>query len=105
MYLRLNPKRRFRQITYGIMIFVTLYSLVSILVFTLMCIPVEAQWDITLMPKAHCIDQLKFIYANAACNIISDIVTLVLPIKLCWQLQATIKLKILLMGVFTAGSL
>ncbi|PLB35582.1 uncharacterized protein BDW47DRAFT_133375 [Aspergillus candidus] len=103
-YLRLSPERRFRQLTWAIMGFVILYSVISVLLFTIGCIPVDAMWDITLMDHAKCFDQLSFVYANAACNVFSDLVTLVLPIKLCYNLQTTFRQKALLLGLFTMGS-
>ncbi|PKX90720.1 putative integral membrane protein (Pth11) [Aspergillus novofumigatus IBT 16806] len=103
-YLRLNPERRFRQWTYGIMAFVFIYSLISILVFTCGCIPVTAMWDMTQMATAKCVDQLAFVYANAAFNLLSDLMTLILPIKLCWSLQTTRKQKVLLCLVLAMGS-
>ncbi|ODM15122.1 hypothetical protein SI65_09361 [Aspergillus cristatus] len=59
-YLRLSPDKRFRQMTYAIMIFVAVYSLLSILLFTLGCKPVAATWDVSLMSKTKCIDQMAF---------------------------------------------
>lgn len=87
------------------MIFVAVYSLLSILLFTLGCKPVAATWDVSLMSKAKCIDQMAFVYANAAFNIFSDVITLILPIKLCWTLQTSLKQKFLLLVVLTMGSL
>ncbi|PWY91668.1 hypothetical protein BO94DRAFT_583604 [Aspergillus sclerotioniger CBS 115572] len=103
-YLRLSPEKRFRQMTYAIMVFVALYNIISLLVFTLGCLPVQAMWDVTLMPTAKCVQQLSFVYANAAFNLFSDLITLALPIKLCWSLQTTIKQRVLLMLVLMMGS-
>ncbi|PYI02483.1 hypothetical protein BO78DRAFT_472604 [Aspergillus sclerotiicarbonarius CBS 121057] len=103
-YLRLSPEKRFRQMTYAIMAFVAIYNIISLLVFTLGCLPVQAMWDVTLMPTAKCVQQLSFVYANAAFNLFSDLITLALPIKLCWSLQTTIKQRILLMLVLMMGS-
>jgi hypothetical protein len=86
------------------MAFVFIYSLISILVFTCGCIPVTAMWDVTQMATAKCVDQLAFVYANAAFNLLSDLMTLILPIKLCWALQTTLKQKILLIVVLAMGS-
>jgi hypothetical protein len=104
-YLRLSPEKRFRKLTYAIMIFVAVYSLLSILLFTIGCIPVRAMWDVTLMDQARCIDQLSFVYANAAFNIFSDLATLILPIKICWTLQASMRQRVLLLVLFVMGSL
>jgi hypothetical protein len=86
------------------MAFVFIYSLISILVFTCGCIPVTAMWDMTQMATAKCVDQLAFVYANAAFNLLSDLMTLILPIRLCWSLQTTLKQKILLGLVLAMGS-
>ena len=103
-YLRLNPEKRFRQMTYAIMGFVAFYSLLSILIFTLGCNPVQAMWDVTIK-DAKCVDQFAFVYANAAFNVFSDLVTLLLPIKICWSLQTSVRQRMLLMIVFGTGSL
>ncbi|PYH89193.1 hypothetical protein BO71DRAFT_390114 [Aspergillus ellipticus CBS 707.79] len=103
-YLRLSHEKRFRQMTYAIMIFVAVYNILSLLIFTLGCSPVQAMWDVTLMPTAKCVDQLAFVYANAAFNLFSDIITLALPIRLCWSLQTTLKQRVLLMLVLMMGS-
>ncbi|KAB8226401.1 hypothetical protein BDV33DRAFT_226894 [Aspergillus novoparasiticus] len=102
-YLRLNPEKRFRQMTFAIMGFVAFYSLLSILIFTLGCNPVQAMWDVTIK-DAKCVDQFAFVYANAAFNVFSDLVTLILPIKICWSLQTSLRQRMLLMVVFGTGS-
>ncbi|KAI9930819.1 hypothetical protein MW887_011577 [Aspergillus wentii] len=103
-YLRLSPEKRFRQMTFAIMAFVAVYSILSIFLFTFGCNPIAAQWDMTLMDHATCIDQLAFVYANAVFNVVSDVVTLVLPIRLCWSLQTRFRQKLLLMIVLVMGS-
>ncbi|OGM47964.1 integral membrane protein (Pth11) [Aspergillus bombycis] len=102
-YLRLSPEKRFRQMTFAIMVFVAFYSLLSILIFTLGCNPVRAMWDVTIQ-DAKCVDQFAFVYANAAFNVFSDLVTLILPIKICWSLQTSLRQRMLLMVVFGTGS-
>jgi hypothetical protein len=61
-------------------------------------------WDMTQMATAKCVDQLAFVYANAAFNLLSDLMTLILPIRLCWALQTTLKQKVLLCMVLAMGS-
>lgn len=56
------------------------------------------------MATAKCVDQLAFVYANAAFNLLSDLMTLILPVKLCWALQTTLKQKVLLCVVLAMGS-
>ncbi|KAB8235711.1 putative integral membrane protein (Pth11) [Aspergillus alliaceus] len=102
-YLRLNPDKLFRKMTFAIMTFVAVYSLLSIFIFTMGCIPVQAMWDITIK-GAKCVDAFAFVYANAAFNVFSDVVTLILPIKLCWSLQTSLRQRMLLMVVFGTGS-
>ena len=104
-YLRLSPEKRFRQITYAIMAFVAAYSLTSILVFTLGCQPVAAMWDVSKSAGAKCVDQFSFVYANAAFNVFSDVIILILPIRLCWSLQVSWRQKTMLLMLFILGSL
>lgn len=89
---------------FAIMFYVTASSVVSVIFFTFPCQPVAAAWDITI-PNPRCINEVAWIYANAALNISTDVLTLILPIKLCWGLQRTFKQKLLLIVLFMMGSL
>ncbi|KAF2136817.1 uncharacterized protein K452DRAFT_117195 [Aplosporella prunicola CBS 121167] len=103
-YLRLNPDETFRKATFCLMGLVVAYNVLSMIVFTCVCVPVRAQWDV-LMTNAKCINQLAFVYANASLNVVTDFFGLFLPIRMVWDLQfRSTKHKILLLIALTAGS-
>lgn len=102
-YLRLNPEKKFRYTAYAIMAVVSAYNVISVLIATLGCTPIASGWDITIPGK--CVNKKAFYYVQAICNILTDFATLFLPIKLCWNLQAPRRQKIVLFLLFVVGSL
>lgn len=52
------------------------------------CSPVQAAYDITILPEDEsCVDINAFYLANAAVNIFTDILTYTLPMPLVMKLQ------------------
>ena len=68
------------------------------------CRPFAANWNPKL-PGSHCIDNEAFFRYSSVPNIMTDIVMLVLPIRIVWNLHTTTRLKIGLTATFTVGSL
>lgn len=68
------------------------------------CRPFAANWNPAL-PGAYCIDKEAFFRWGSLPNILSDIVMLVLPLRVVWNLHTTTRLKIGLTLTFVVGSL
>lgn len=103
MYLRLNPEKVFRYIAWLIIAFDITYSSISVLVATVGCQPIAGGWDITI--PSTCVNKKAYYYAQAVFNIVSDFCTLALPVRMCWRLQMHRRQRILLVLLFTVGSL
>jgi hypothetical protein len=101
LYRRLFPNRRFQTILWWVGAFIICYTTIGILVCIFECQPVEAAWE-PLM-EGNCI-QVSIEFMFMACmNIITDFVTLLLPMPLLWRLQISKERKLQLMGIFLTG--
>jgi hypothetical protein len=67
------------------MITISLYYTASFLVTIFACTPMERNWNKKV--PGTCINQILFIYVNAAANIIIDIMVVALPIPVIWKMQ------------------
>ena len=68
-----------------------------------MCSPINKFWQRTLPGK--CADHFAIIVVSAAFNVVSNFVTVFLPVRAIWQLQMPLKRKIAVSTVFLAGIL
>jgi hypothetical protein len=57
------------------------------------------------IPSDYCISTEKFYTANAALNVVSDILILLLPIPIVWGLNTDTRKKVILTGLFSMGSI
>jgi len=105
LYRRLfEPRRGTRMMVHlliGALIGLTISTLI---VATVACRPFAANWDFTI-PGAVCINKAAFFIWGSVPNIITDIIMLILPIRVIWNLQTTKRLKFGLIATFTVGSL
>lgn len=86
------------------MFVVVSYSLCSVLTLILGCLPVRAIWDLTVKsPK--CINRNAVILTLSILNIATDIVVLVLPMKIVLPLQMPRRQKIGLYAIFLSGTM
>ncbi|KAI1321107.1 hypothetical protein F5Y16DRAFT_74251 [Xylariaceae sp. FL0255] len=79
---------------FGTAIFVTLFA----------CSPRQKIWDKSI-PGGHCINTEITFLVSAAINVISDIVILVLPQKIIWNLNMPTKTKVGVSALFAVGAL
>ncbi|KAL9592696.1 MAG: hypothetical protein Q9179_006454, partial [Wetmoreana sp. 5 TL-2023] len=103
LYLRLFNvgHRRFRIAVIVSMIFIALYYIIAILITVFECTPVQKSWEKQL--PGSCIDLQTFFFANAAFNVITDILVMALPIPAIAKLQITRKQRIGLGLIFFVG--
>ena len=80
------------------------YSVACIIVACVQCRPFAANWDPTL-PDVVCINKEALLICSGTPNIATDLVILVLPARIVWNLNTTQRLKIGLIVTFVFGSL
>ena len=100
-YLRIFVGRSIRFWCWASIVLVTLYGLETFILAFAGCIPIHSFWT----GGGKCIN-MKFIwFFNAALNILTDIIILVLPMPVLSSLRLPTKQKVGLMFVFALGGL
>jgi hypothetical protein len=103
-YIRIFRGRRFLLATYitmGCLIVAGLWMVISGFVF---CIPVHDFWTLNRsIHDKHCLPEGPVWYSNAAMQILSDIVIMILPLPVVSKLQLPRKQKMGIILVFCVG--
>lgn len=103
MMKRIFFEQSYAVVAYAIMAFCFAWMVQTVLTGVLICQPVNMNWDPALREVGHCGNQMVAFAAVSIVDIITDILILVLPIKLLWDLQMKQSYKIALGIVFGAG--
>jgi hypothetical protein len=100
-YLRFFKSNTERYITYAIMGLLVVTSIVNGLVTTFDCTPIAYQWDKSI--QGRCIDVLALYRWMSFPNIVTDVIILVLPMRMVWALRMTRTQKLGLSVIFLTG--
>lgn len=103
LYLRIFVTRRFRQICWGGIIFLSCMGTANVLVTMFSCHPIRSFFDATV--PGTCINTVHFYWATAILNVLTDVFILVLPMPTVWKMQATVQRKLAISLVFVLGGL
>lgn len=78
----------------------------TLLLAMFQCLPIHYFWD-RAMPgaKGKCVKAAPALIAFSAFNVFSDVVILLLPIPIVWNLKVSRRQKVSLSGVFLLGVL
>ncbi|KAI5465388.1 hypothetical protein BGZ63DRAFT_450305 [Mariannaea sp. PMI_226] len=102
LYLRIFGKIRwFKWLCRILLLIIFLYCVASVIVTIFQCTPVQRAYNRAI--EGTCIDSGKFWYANAGFSITTDLVILVMPMALVYQLQIQRAQKVALVIVFALG--
>ena len=102
LYLRIfNKIRWFRYTCWFLLGCVASYMVASVFATIFQCSPIEKVFDKKI--EGHCVDNSQFWYANAGFSIATDVIILLMPMPLVYQLQVPWAQKIALMAVFALG--
>jgi hypothetical protein len=80
------------------------WTIASVLVTILQCIPIEASWNKKIVDK-KCVDKNSWWYAFAAINTVTDFLIVILPIRPILNLKLSKPDRIALLCVFGIGAL
>ncbi|KAL1965539.1 hypothetical protein VTN77DRAFT_5622 [Rasamsonia byssochlamydoides] len=107
IYLRLfGVYNAFRFVAWGMMAVIVVYSWTVFFVYAFSCNPVYWAWHVTLdeaWNARHCINFLPLNTAMGAVNIATDVVLLMLPLRMVWKVQMRTAQKLGLTLVFGTG--
>ncbi|KAL5606305.1 hypothetical protein BROUX41_002720 [Berkeleyomyces rouxiae] len=99
-YLRIFTGK-LRKVTIICMILIGMWSTAILLVIIFPCRPVRLFWDKSV--DGYCIPDLPLWYINAGCNILTDLIITILPIRTLWKLQLPRSQRLSLIAVFALG--
>ncbi|KAI4672759.1 uncharacterized protein J4E78_001261 [Alternaria triticimaculans] len=104
LYLNLSPARGFRAGVH-FTIFVVVGSCVGIVISLLAaCKPFAKNIDVTIT-EGQCLNKAALYIATGVLNIITDIMVIILPIPMVLRLQMSRERKIMVIGIFSVGSI
>lgn len=105
LYRRLFlPKKSIRVVIHILMGVLIAQTVANLVAASVVCIPFAANWEPTL-PGAVCMNKEALFIWSSLPNIVTDVVMLILPIPVVWNLQTTTRLKVGLTVTFAVGSL
>lgn len=85
------------------MVVITGWNLGQLLSVIFLCIPVAGFWDKSI--DAVCQNQQVGVWVNAAGNMITDLIIIVLPLPALWKLHLPRGQKFAVFGIFGIGSM
>jgi hypothetical protein len=108
-YLSFATQKTFRTLVYALIVLVTLFTILSALLNGLEC-PYDPGLTLSIKifdPRftTRCLNRSGLYYSQAAFNMITDIIILVLPMPSLLQLRMPRVKQLLLLAVFSAGLL
>lgn len=104
LYLRIFAQRCHRSACYVLIAIVSMVCCAVLLLACLQCVPLASVWNPGGHPNSHCIDISSFWRWGSFPNIITDILTMALPVPCIWKLQLSKRDKAGLFVTFATGS-
>ncbi|MCJ1422834.1 hypothetical protein MMC29_000714 [Sticta canariensis] len=102
-YRRIFAVAEFKILSSIVVAVVIAWWIAVVLVSIFSCHPINGFWDATVKPR--CINTEAFFVGNAVPNIVTDIIILLLPIRMIWRLRVSKDQKLALSFVFMLGGL
>lgn len=104
--LRVFPDKNFRRIVYGVIGLCIAYGISFILATAFQCSPVHYSWlQVDSSVSGQCNNVHLQSWMSAICNIVIDIIILILPLKNLYELQINLKKKLMIIFMFSLGIL
>lgn len=102
--LRLTgQKTAVRNTIWALLIFNGLAMIGTFLVTAFHCYPVAANWNPAAYPDAKCVNFADFVTGTASVSIVTDVLVLMLPTWIVYNLRIRRKQKVLLIGILSFG--
>ncbi|KAL8998577.1 MAG: hypothetical protein Q9169_002417 [Polycauliona sp. 2 TL-2023] len=106
-YCRLFPRqstsKSWTACVYGLLAIFVAWYIAATLVVIFQCRPISYYW--MRQGDGQCIDEMTFLYFAQAMQVLTDVLTLTLPIPVVWKLQLPRNKKFGVLGIFLLGSL
>ncbi|VUC28413.1 unnamed protein product [Clonostachys rosea] len=104
MKLRGNALAWYNYVLWGLIVFVTAYTIMAWCSFFLYCRPLAKYWDSSIEGTCYSVAVfIKFGLANTGFNIFTDVAFATLPVGIVWTLKMPLKTRLYLIGVLSLG--
>lgn len=106
--IRLAPSTRLSKISWWIFYFVVAYTIAAFILSAVQCVPASFIWEvISEGNKVHavCLPQRPLNFSLFPINIFTDIVIWLLPLRTIWSIQMPLRQKLVLLVIFSMGSM
>ncbi|KAI2482107.1 hypothetical protein Ptr902_06488 [Pyrenophora tritici-repentis] len=100
-YRRIFSVGEVQTVNYIVLGLCIVTGIIAFLTLALVCIPVDAFWNVMKKPTAHCLDEPKVRYANSTINTVTDLMLAVLPVRRIYKLQIVRRQKIVLIVILS----
>jgi hypothetical protein len=104
LYITIFPKKSFRYVSYGVMGLSVAYCLVNFFQLLLACHPIAYNWDKTI-PGGSCMNANAPFLSSAIINVAIDVIIVILPMPVLWNLQMKVSKKVSISLIFGIGAL
>ncbi|ESZ91316.1 hypothetical protein SBOR_8291 [Sclerotinia borealis F-4128] len=102
--LRLTgQKSNVRRTIVGILIFNGIMMVTTFLLTTFHCVPIAANWYPALYPNAVCMNFANFVTGTAAVSVFTDMMALLMPTWIVYNLQIQRRQKMMLAAILSFG--
>lgn len=102
LYLRIFVQKQFRLICWTLMGFVVAFGTATTLASIFQCTPIPRAWNKNI--PGVCLNTVIFWYTNAGFSIAGDLILLILPMPVLYNLKLPLNQRIALMLVFSLGA-
>ncbi|CAI7652910.1 unnamed protein product [Penicillium crustosum] len=104
--LRLTGQKKLvRLAIWGLLIVNGIAAIITFFITVFRCTPIAANWDLASYPNAKCLDFANFVTATGAVSVLTDVLALILPTWIVYQLQMKWTKKLMLIGILSLGLL
>ncbi|KAF7535245.1 hypothetical protein G7054_g5544 [Neopestalotiopsis clavispora] len=97
-YCRIFKDTRFYRFYFGVMVVLSVWTILMSFLLIFICVPVQRFWDENA--PGHCMNVLALWLSVAVINMVTDLTCFLIPIPPLLQLQMSRNHKILLAGIF-----
>ncbi|PGG98810.1 hypothetical protein GX51_06606 [Blastomyces parvus] len=105
-----HSHKTYRWVILSLEILSTIVTLAYVFGVPFLCKPIGAAWDFTppLYRPAydyHCIERFDITFAASIVNAVLDLLTMLVPIPIAWQLQLPIRQRLAVIAIFCLGAI
>ncbi|KAL4888578.1 hypothetical protein BDV59DRAFT_211072 [Aspergillus ambiguus] len=104
-YLRFFTKPRYRRLTWAMIVFIVLWALAFIITLFLECRPLKDYWETIKYTPETCINQDASTFSFSITNLVTDLMVLVLPMRVLWMLKLPMRERLVLITLMSVGIL